>query len=66
MASKALRAGAALTLGAVTTPAQWRAGALAAAALALLLGGARAKAAFGDARKRRAYKKALAEVEKMK
>ena len=61
-----LRAGSVATLGVVSTPAQWRSVGIVAASAAVALFGKEAAAFVGDARKRRAYKKALAEVEKMK
>ena len=65
-ANAVLKAGSVLTLGAVSTPAQWRTVGVAAGVAAVALGGKSVAAFFGDARKRRNYRKALAEVEKMK
>ena len=62
----ALKAGAYVTLGAVTTPAQWRNVGVVALIAGIVFGGKAATRTVGDARKRRAYRKALEEVEKMK
>jgi hypothetical protein len=63
---KALKLGSAATLGAVSTPSQWRGIALTVfLVLAFFFGGSFLKTVKG-ASKRRSYKKALAEVEKMK
>ena len=66
LVEKAVKAGAAATLGAVSTPAQWRGIGLSVfLVLAFFFGGSFLRAVRG-AGKRRSYKKALAEVEKMK
>lgn len=62
----ALKVGAVATLGAVSTPAQWRNVGVVALLAAIAFGGKAAGGKLGDARKRRAYRKALEEVEKMK
>ena len=63
---KVLKLGAAATLGAVSTPSQWRGiGLTVFLVLAFFFGGSFLRTVKG-ASKRRSYKKALAEVEKMK
>ena len=63
---KAVKLGATATLGAVSTPSQWRGVALSAfLILAFFFGGSFLRTARAATR-RRGYKRALAEVEKMK
>ena len=66
LVEKAVKLGSTATLGAVSTPAQWRGVALTLfLVLAFFFGGSFLRTVKG-ASKRRSYKKALAEVEKMK
>lgn len=66
LVEKAIKFGATATLGAVSTPSQWRGIALSLfLILAFFFGGSFLKTVKGASR-RRGYKKALAEVEKMK
>lgn len=66
LVEKAVKFGSAATLGAVSTPAQWRGVGLSVfLVLAFFFGGTFLRAVRG-AGKARSYKRALAEVEKMK
>jgi len=66
LVEKAVKIGATATLGAVSTPEQWRGVALTVfLVLAFFFGGGFLRKVRGASR-RRGYKKALAEVEKMK